>query len=188
MFEKSRPRGQPDRAHLLASRATTAEVICHNLRQHQQNRKVHGILTAMLLVAFVSWVVWLSRPREASEPLYSTLQLSGIISVQSEVTAMCQGDIVTIENTVDNYTASSVPFRLQLVTNTSLAYGYYSLPTSAMEVRLELLHEQKGSNQVFSAYEGNVDLRLEGIYLSTHLRNEQGASVYVSGQTFCLPS
>ncbi len=187
MFEKSPPIRQSDRAHLLPSQATTTEDLRHNVHQ-QQSRKVQEILTILFVIVFISWVMWLSRPREATEPLFSELHLSGSISLLSEVVATCQGGIVTIDNAVDDYTSRRVPFRLQLVTDTSLAYGYYSLPNAAMEVRLELLDENGGSSQVFSAYEGTVDLRLEGIYLSTLLRNEQGAAVYISGQTFCTPS
>lgn len=184
MSEEIRLMGRHVSTDLSPAQAATVDAY-YNTHERQQNHKVQGILTVLLLMAFVSWVGWLSRPREASEPLFSELWLSGSISMQSQVTATCQDGVITIDNSVDNYTSQGVSFRLQLVTNTSPAYGYYSLPTSAMEVQLELLDEHGSRTQVFSAYEGTVDLRLEGIYLATLLRNEQGASIRISGQTFC---
>lgn len=184
MFEDHHPSGQRARTQLPSPRERH---ISTSTQHVHDNSKAYVILSALLLVAFIAWVISLSRPREAVPALFSELWLSGSIHAQSEVTATCGDGVITIDNAADTYTSLSVPFRVQLAANT-LAYGYYSLPSPAMDVRLELLDEHGASKQVFSVYEGSVDLRLEGIYLSVQLHDTHGAAVHISGQTFCSPS
>lgn len=184
MFEDYHPSGQRARTQLPSPRETHISSSTQHVHDHSQ---AYAILSALLVVAFIAWVIGLSRPREASNALFSELWFSGSIHAQSEVTATCGDGVITLDNTTDSYTSPRIPFRLQLAAHT-LAYGYYSLPNPTLDVRLELFDEHGASQQVFSVYEGSVDLRLEGIYLSVQLHDTHGATVHVSGQTFCSPS